>query len=474
MGIFQQIAQQKSTSPTKSDENFKSSGSQFIDRLRLSFGTEEDLARQQEIETAAGKKGRFDLGDIADVAGGALPLIGGVVGGVAGAPAGGVGAVPGAAIGAAAGQSVKQTVGHMLGVRRESSPTHEVAGPVGEAAMQLVGGKAVQGVAKIPGVKGSLAYVTKTIPERLYNIFYKSTAEDIGKLVDTKALEAIRTESPELFKKMVDEGIIQKSMIKNGKIEINPTLAQEALERGVQGDLMKMATYHSMKNRELEIAAREAAKKTNRLVDLGKRGVKGYIDILKSLEDAYIDTPGGSQFMKSSVSAARQLRNLLMKSPDGRITADNALVLRRVLDGLRNARSFSENAKLAPLQDIFKTAANKLRGRLAKVPGMEKIMNEYRFNIEGEDAIVQEIARTTRGKVIGLPDAVLMGGSMNNPVGLGAWATFKTMQVPTVLSWIAQTLYKAPERTMKYIVPPINEAINRNVVTPVTEDFNKQ
>jgi len=71
----------------------------FWNRVKMSFGGEKERAKQQELEAAAGKKGFqwSDIpGDVADVVGGALPLVGGILGGTFATPI--VGGAAGAAI----------------------------------------------------------------------------------------------------------------------------------------------------------------------------------------------------------------------------------------------------------------------------------------------------------------------------------------------------------------------------------------
>ena len=118
----------------------------FLDRLKLSFSTKEQRDREL-VEPKGFMKGGIKefAGDMADVAGAALPLGGAVLGAAGGALAGfGVGAVPGAAIGAGAGESVRRTIGQAIGVRDDATPLDELIGPVKESAITLVGGQVLK------------------------------------------------------------------------------------------------------------------------------------------------------------------------------------------------------------------------------------------------------------------------------------------------------------------------------------------
>ena len=142
-------------------------GSNFFERLKLSFGDREAEARRSAIEQQSGLKGRFDVGDIADVAGSIPSLVGFGVGSALGAPAGGVGAVAGAAGGSALGETVRQGIGKMLGVQKEFSPkdiaVEGALGGVAGGAGKVLGlaGKALSKPAEVTfGTKGFRALGT--------------------------------------------------------------------------------------------------------------------------------------------------------------------------------------------------------------------------------------------------------------------------------------------------------------------------
>lgn len=133
----------------------KPSGTQFLKRLGLSFG---EGKKAREFEESIGKRGEFEIGDIADVAGG-IPALGGLLGGAAlGTTVGGpLGGLIGGALGAGGGEFFRQLIGKVIGTREEFEP-EEVAL---EATFAGIGGVAAKAL-------GPLAkQLARALPERL-------------------------------------------------------------------------------------------------------------------------------------------------------------------------------------------------------------------------------------------------------------------------------------------------------------------
>lgn len=124
--------------------------STFGERLKASFGGAE--AKEKIVEPKGFMEGFRQKGflgglgevgsDIADVAGGTLPLIGGVLGAAGGTVAGlGVGGIAGGAIGATAGESARQAIGRFMGVRDDVSLGSEATDLALTAGLSYLGGK---------------------------------------------------------------------------------------------------------------------------------------------------------------------------------------------------------------------------------------------------------------------------------------------------------------------------------------------
>ena len=121
----------------------------FFRRAALSFGGEDAAEEIRRIEETQGTRGRFDIGDIADIVGEALPIAGGILGAgggtILGTPVGGA---IGGGIGVGAGEAARRAIGQALGVRGEKTVKQEVLGPVTAGVTSVVAGKIIGGVSK--------------------------------------------------------------------------------------------------------------------------------------------------------------------------------------------------------------------------------------------------------------------------------------------------------------------------------------
>ncbi len=146
-------------------------GSQFLERLKLSFT---DPDKIKELEQRIGTRGKTEIGDIADLVGGIPALTGGILGGLGGAVGGfGVGAVPGAAIGFGAGEAVRQSIGGLIkSFTEDLSPQEQkdiiinklVLKPLKTVAYTYLGGKVIGYVAsRLPKLLGILTGETDEV-----------------------------------------------------------------------------------------------------------------------------------------------------------------------------------------------------------------------------------------------------------------------------------------------------------------------
>ena len=141
--ISDEEAQQRGIQPSVSNLNTSSQvDSQpkvnFMERLKLGFGGAGAKEKQQQLERESGLKGEPDIGDIADVVGSSLPIVGGILGAIGG------GGLIGGAAGASIGKSIQVSTGKLLGVRENESKISEIIAPIKEAAYTYLGGKILQ------------------------------------------------------------------------------------------------------------------------------------------------------------------------------------------------------------------------------------------------------------------------------------------------------------------------------------------
>src|SRR3990167_6282863 len=402
----------------------------FKERAKMSFGDEKTITKLKKLEEEAGLRGKPDIGDIADILGTSFPLVGSVLGGlVGGAGTAGLGTVGGAALGASTGRAVQETVGKILDVNKKT--LGESAQDVAiEGGLTYVGGKVAQKIAPL---------LTKIIPERLYSRIFKQTTDDFEKAVKTGALSELQKKSPKVFQDYVNKGIIKVG--KSGQVTLNPTLAREAIDRGLKGstDSMAKATYLNQLNIENQI--RQILPKAPELTIANK---SGYFEILKDIRVHLKDT--GYGFRTENMQKAGELLASLRKTGPNKVNAETALELRRFIDGIRNTSSFRLDAKLTPKQEELKHAADKLRGYIAEqVPGAKELMNEYRFNIQALDDFVDYAIKTKNKQLINYMDLLLTGGAAvtGSPWLLGAEVIKRSFDFPSVLTGLGQGAAKA-------------------------------
>jgi hypothetical protein len=303
----------------------------------------------------------------------------------------------------------------------------------------VVGSILTTGTLGVGKVLGKAIQFAKGAPEKLYGQIYKATADDVQKNFTTEAMKELQAKQPEVFSDYVKKGIIRIS----GNIPIvNPTLAKEALDRGLKGNLEAQAQMVMGKQWELESQIRNLVQKEG--VNVTVPNKKGYIGLLKNLDDEF--TRQGHGFYADKTLEAKQLVSSFEKIKGNKIPAELALRTRRFLDNMRNTSSFRLNTKLSPKQEAYKMAADSLRKSLAdQVPNIKSLMNEYRFNIDAFDSLVKEAVKRNNLRLLGLTDILVGGGGIASGfpgTGLGAMFAIRGFQAPTVLTNVAQGLQK--------------------------------
>lgn len=169
-------------------------GLSFGERLGKSFGTKEDIEEIKRAEVLSGTRGKFEIGDIADVAGKALTF----AGFAAGAPLG----ILGGATGAALGETARQAIGKAIGEREEFD--------IGEVAIEGITAGVAGGAAKLAG---PLSKVLFKGGKQVSKATIGKLPEPIGRLFlgdkGMKAMQA-RFRDPELTKEFIGR---QKTMV---------------------------------------------------------------------------------------------------------------------------------------------------------------------------------------------------------------------------------------------------------------------
>jgi hypothetical protein len=269
------------------------------------------------------------------------------------------------------------------------------------------------------------------LPEKLYGQIFKSSFDDMTNALRTGGIKDLQAKFPEKFREFADAGIIKVG--KDGAAKFDPTLAREALDRGLRGSLPNMANESVRKTLELELNARRLAEGYK--PQLRVPSPKKYVNIFGQLKEQYKGT-----FMEQRGKEAARLAKAFEV---GRVDAKTVLDARRFLDKMRVAASYRNDAKVSIAQEDFRKATDQLRGVLNKVPGMGGTMSNYRFYLEVLEALAKEAQRQNNANVIGLIDAVLIGGGTGVagiPAGLAAAVARRVTTMPAVSTGIAQKI----------------------------------
>lgn len=285
--------------------------------------------------------------------------------------------------------------------------------------------------------------LVKKLPEKFFAQIFKRANDDVEKFFKTKTLQQLQKESPAMYDDFVKKGIIKAGA--TGKVQIDKTLAREALEAGFKGSSEKMTTYAFGKMFEFENQLLNIAKQKGSTINLGNKQ-KAYISLLTLVKNEF--RGGQSVFGERSSNAAGFIKDL-QKVKGKKIGADLGLRLRRFFDDMRTASSFRQGTNLAAKQEEFKGAANILRGELKTVPGFGEIMNEYRIFIQAKDAIIRDAVRRENRNLLNLTDILIGGGGVATGFpgsGIGAAAAVRGFQQPQFLTTFGAGIEGAVQR----------------------------
>jgi hypothetical protein len=266
------------------------------------------------------------------------------------------------------------------------------------------------------------------LPEKLYSQVFKNTADDMTESLRTGALKDLQKTSPELFDQYVKEGIIKPG--KNGVVEFDPTLAQQALDRGLRGSIKTMSNEVVRGTLKSEQAARNLVNKHAELIAIPEPDK--YVSLLNQVKSQYKGT-----FLEGRASQAQEFINNIVKR-EGRLTSEDVFKLRRYLDSMRRASSYRPNPTLSIAQEDFKAATDTLRGVLDKnIKGFGQTMDNYSFYLDALQSLGKEASRRGNQAVINLLDTVLfgMGGGLAGPeAAVGFPMVRRYVGLPSVLT----------------------------------------
>lgn len=284
----------------------------------------------------------------------------------------------------------------------------------------------------LSGAIGGVAQTAKSLglSEKLYQRIFKNSADDALFELKSTVNQELKKQDPKKYKQLLDSGIIKE---KSGQVAVDETLAKKALDVGLKGSVDNMAKTLIKQNYDNELLARSIADKSDELISLEPN----YQKTLNRITEDYADAGLGQVSERAS--------ELSSKIVNGKISARDALGVRRFLDGMRTRSSFDATAPLPLRQENLKELTDSLRSKINGIPGMEKIMKSYSFNIDAIEALAKEAARRGNNKLISLIDAGIFGGGIlvGKPgVAAGLSILEKTIQSPRILTNVGQSLRK--------------------------------
>ena len=248
------------------------------------------------------------------------------------------------------------------------------------------------------------------IPERLYSTIFKNSKKDMLSELKVNGIDTLKRTNPTMYQQMVDEGIIKLGA--GGVPQVNVTLAEQALDKGLRGSIRNMADEVVGKTLESEYKVQQIASKYGGTISLPE---KQYVNVLKKVAQEYDDVGFGEISKEAGYLASK------LESTKGNLTAQDALQFRRFLDRLRIGTSYDKPAtSLSMTQSNFKTLSDSVRTKINAIPGMKNIMTDYAFYIDAIEALAREASRRGNNQVISLIDSIFLGGGLSsaNPAPL--------------------------------------------------------
>lgn len=253
------------------------------------------------------------------------------------------------------------------------------------------------------------------IPERMYSTIFKNSSQDMINELKSGGIENLRQTNPSKYEDFVKQGIIKTD--ETGNPIVNTTLAEQALDKGLRGSIKSMANEVVDGTLTSENNVRNIARNYTGTIDLSEPQIK---NVLNKIGTDYEDV-GFGEISNSAKELARQI-----ESTGGKVSAETAVDVRRLLDKVRVSTSFDKPASaLSQTQGNLKTLSDVVRKRVNDIPGMGKVMNDYSFYIDALETLANEAKRRGNNQVIGLIDAAFLSGIPSNPV---TSATLSTLQ----------------------------------------------
>jgi hypothetical protein len=246
------------------------------------------------------------------------------------------------------------------------------------------------------------------LPERLYSTIFKNSAKDMITELKSGGLTALQKNDPTKFNDFVTKGIIKLGA--DGSPVLNDTLAEQALDKGLRGSIRSMANEVVTGTLDSEDKVRQIAQNYKGTIDISEPQIK---NVLTKIGQDYADV-GFGEISKEATDFATQIA-----TGKGKVSAETAVGIRRLLDRVRISTSFDKPVtSLSQSQGNLKTLADAIRSRVNSIPGMGQVMKDYSFNIDALEALAREASRRGNNQVLSLIDSLFLSGAYagNNPI----------------------------------------------------------
>lgn len=268
--------------------------------------------------------------------------------------------------------------------------------------------------------------------------FKKNVVDGLAGEGRTEASAAIANIDPSKFSSVDEFASAMKDVSTKISPTLNETTAEQALRRGLSGNLNSMANEVVGRKYETEFAVQKVAKAYKPPIDVSE---PQFEKVLRGLAQEYQDVG-----FNELTDEANRLADVL-KETKGKVPATTALEIRRLLDKFRFASSYDKPATSMSLsQANLKTLTDTLRTRINAIPGMGSLMKDYSFYIDALQDLSKEAARRGNSQVVSLIDSIFLGGSIGNanPIGFAtAGIGRKLLTSPRGATAVGQAIAKS-------------------------------
>lgn len=317
----------------------------------------------------------------------------------------------------------------------------------------------------ISGVTSLGEKALQSIPTRLYSQFFKTTTDEFAKGMTTDAAQLLQKSDPATFQKLVENGIVKLN--EDGTIQISKSTAQKALEAGIAGSPKSMGAQVAAKTMQLETQVQDAASKADP-VEIGTWQRNSTVQLLQSFRDRIAKSSGG--VFANALTDPLDTAIKTLTSSDGKISASDALGIRRMLDAMQKAKAYDPEANLSVSDSVLRNATSYFRKAVNDVPGMGDLMKQYSSYMDMLTDLQKRGAQLENTKAFNLFDLMaimegshIAGGSGGVTKGVLMDALIRTITSARGSTYIAQGVNKVANAASSPVGQVAEQGITRGL-----------